>query len=183
MEPSNIPPDAIKGKVVIDPKTGDRRIRLSDLAPKKPGADEIELSLYQILKGELTIEQGKDRVVRLKPITLDGLATLEESYAAEGGLSVFSRRLPTTKDYVTFATIMANDHAPEGKTLTAKEVGKLLNAEQMPFISKLINELISGPLDAAAAADPGVTPAADGGPGSSTGAPNSSGGPPATSAA
>lgn len=169
------PPGATRGRAVVDPKTGDKRIRLSELAAR-PSENETELTLYQILRGEIKVEGNEDTVVRLKPLTLDGLAILEEAYADEGGLAVLSRRPATTRDYIRIAAILHNDGAPDDKQLTEKQIAKAIDARLMGVISRLMNEVITGPLEAAAAQLPTAADLAAAGLGSSTGAPSGTGG-------
>lgn len=174
---NNTNPRAVKGTVVVDPKTGDKRIKVADMVPAKKREDEVELSLYQILKGEVRVEDG-NKYLRLKPLTLEGLAILEELYADEGGLAVLGTRKSTTRDMIRFATVLANDGLPEDEKKSEQEIGRMLTADALPKLTTLIQELVSGPLSAAVETATAATadrPAGNGST-SSTGSPSGSGG-------
>lgn len=171
------PPGATKGRIVVDPATGDRRIRLSDIAaPNRE--DEVELSLYDILRGEVRAKSGPHKFVRLKPLTLNGLAVLQEAFKDRGGLESLAKRVAPA-DVITIATVLANDNEPPERQLTEEQVGKMLNASQLPAILQLINEVLAGPLVAAGGQAPAAAetePRPVDGRGSSSGARRSSAG-------
>ena len=169
-----------QGRLVVD-STGAKRIVLSDVHLGSKEGEPERLSLYQILKGDIVITGNDDREIRLKPLSLNGYATLEEMYAAEGGLDFLSKRSATIRDYVRIATVMANQDAPEDQQLTERDVGNILTMENyQPFV-RLIVAVLAGPTKGVAATAP-VTPTnAPTGPLSSTSVPSGSGGPPSRS--
>ena len=158
-----------QGRLVVD-ANGAKRIVLSDVHLGKKDGEPERLSLYQILKGDVVITGNDDREIRLKPLTLNGYATLEEMYAAEGGLECLSRRKATIRDYVRIATVMANQDAPEDQQLTEREVGGILTMENyQPFV-RLIVAVLAGPTKGGAATEPATPTSPPTGPRSSTSA-------------
>lgn len=147
----------VPGQVYVDPATGERRVRIGDLRTK-PSDDTIKLSLYEILRGEIRMDLPDDKVVRLKPLTLGGLAVLQEMYSALGGLESLSGKELKIADYIKFATVLVNQDMPLNERVSEDEVGRMLNAENMPLITALINDVMTGPLFGS----PGTTPAPTG---------------------
>lgn len=164
--------------------SGEVRIRLKDVAPRKGAADAEVLQPYklsEILRGAVVLVDGKgEEVVRLKPLTLYGLATLEDLYEPEGGIAVLAVRKSNTRDFLRFATVLANQELPAEDQMTEAEIGNLVSASNYKIVSQLVEEAIA-PLFEALAEIAAATPRAAGAPGgagSSTGSLISSAGKP-----
>lgn len=138
-----------RGKV-YETASGEKRIRLVDIRKAKENREQVyEVSLADILLTGTTIEGPDDRIIRLKPINLKGLAALTKAYGNDLKTLANNNDIETV---IRIATILANQDQPEDAHYTEDEIAQLLNIEILPIINELIMDLIN-PLFAPAEAD------------------------------
>lgn len=153
---------------------GERVIRFEDVSPPSLPHDAVEITLAQVLRGEVTFGTGKKRVV-MKPITLLALAELDETLGTAGlPLSATPVDQMTPRDTIKIIRILANQDA-DSEGFTEDEVGRLVTARNLPTIRRVLGELMS-PLFVAPETSPGNATDAPTGRASSGGSPKSSGG-------
>jgi hypothetical protein len=134
-----------KGRLKVDPATGEKRITLTEIGKPKRAADEIVLTLAQILHGTVRMESGDDkRPIRIKPMNLNSLATLQDLYEEEGGFEILAKRAMTLADYRRIATVLANQDLSPGETpLTEDDIGRLVDAENYGVLVALIGRAMA----------------------------------------
>lgn len=133
---------AEQGTLVTD-ATGNRRIRLGDAKKAARGPSNLpKVSLGDILLGTVTITGNDDTELHVKPLTLNGLALLNDLYKAEGGVEGISGREMTMEDYLRFATVLINQDRPLSERFTEAQIGDKIDAENMAIITAAVMEAV-----------------------------------------
>jgi len=133
---------AIKGKAYTT-SSGEKRIRIADIQnARSKSEDTYECTLGDILLGSAAIDnEDPNKVIRVKPINLKGLAALTAMYGND--LRALSGAATDFHQTIRIVTILVNQDRPEAEHLTEDEVGRTLDMSIAPLVNELVTDLIS----------------------------------------
>lgn len=118
-----------------------------DISPRMdspPGTRAVAVTLAQIITRTVSLPSGADgsSPVRVSMLNLKGLAAIEEKF---GGLdridSVLAESKSPTRALLDLVTILANQDLPDEMAYTPEAIGRMLTADRIEFVKRVIVEM------------------------------------------